>query len=211
MARKSPSPTPKTKSAGREAKVLRHTRETQIELRLALDGAGAFRGSSGLPFLDHMLTLLARHAGWDLALEAGGDLPVDCHHMVEDLGIVLGQALREAAGGKAGIQRYGQAAIPMEETLVNAALDFCGRPYLHWGIPLLDRELIGDYATEMTEDFFRAVAMNSGLTVHFDLVRGRNAHHIIEAAFKAFARAMRQALSADPHARGAIPSTKGAL
>lgn len=212
MAAKQASDHSPSARKARRAEITRNTRETQISLALDLDGSGAFQGSTGLPFFDHMLTLLARHGGLDLQVTVTGDLEVECHHAVEDAGIVLGQALAQAAGDKAGIRRYGQAAIPMEETLVTAVLDFCGRPYLHWGLPTqFDRPMIGEYATEVTEDFFRALVVNAGLTLHLDMPRGRNAHHVIEAAFKALAHALRQALSHDERWRGAIPSTKGRL
>jgi len=195
----------------RTAEFSRNTLETQIQLRLNLDGDGVFEGGTGLAFLDHMMTLFARHGGLGIQLRTSGDLNVECHHMVEDLGIALGSALREAAGDKRGIRRFGNAQIPMEEALVQVTLDFCGRPYLHWEMPGFERAMIGDYATEMTEDFFRALAMNGGLTVHFDCPRGRNSHHIIEAAFKAFAVALRQALGPDDRSTNAVPSTKGVL
>ena len=196
---------------GRAATVERKTKETRIRLEVNLDGAGRFKGSSGLPFFDHMLELFAKHGRLDIALTMTGDLPVDSHHSVEDVGIALGQALEKAAGDKAGIRRFGQAAVPMEEALVSVMLDFCGRAYLFWGVPELQRQMIGDYATELTEDFFRAMCNKAGLTVHFECSRGRNSHHIIEAAFKAFARALRDALAPDTRAQGEIPSTKGLL
>ncbi len=195
----------------RVASIRRDTKETQIALDLNLDGAGRFDGTTRLPFLDHMLALFARHGGFDLRVEMTGDLEVECHHAVEDLGIVLGQALVQAAGDKAGIRRFGQASVPMEETLVNVVLDFCGRPFLHWGVPGFDRPMIGEFATEMTEDFFRALANHGGLTLHIDMARGRNAHHVIEAIYKAVAHSLRQALGRDDRWSGAVPSTKGLL
>jgi len=198
-------------TGGRTASIERKTKETQIRLQVDLDGKGTFVGASGIPFFDHMLDLLARHSRIDLRLQMTGDLEIECHHSVEDVGISLGQALAKAAGDKAGIRRFGRASVPMEEALVEVSLDFCGRAFLHWGIPDLPREMIGNYATEMTEDFFRAIANNAGLTMHFDCRRGRNAHHVIEGAFKAFAQALRDALSPDERAQGEIPSTKGTL
>lgn len=195
----------------RFASIVRNTRETQIEISINLDGSGVFQGASGLGFFDHMLTLLARHGGFDLTLKMTGDLEVECHHAVEDAGIALGQILREAAGDKKGIQRFGQASIPMEETIVHATLDFCGRPYLYWGIGPFDRPMIGEYATEITEDFFRALTAQAGITLHLECPRGRNSHHIIEAVFKAFAIALRRSLAQDPLSSGRVPSTKGTL
>ena len=195
----------------RRSSLARKTRETDIQLELNLDGTGVYEIATGIPFFDHMLESFTKHAAFDLRLRAKGDLEVDWHHSVEDVGIALGQALEKAAGDKAGIHRFGQAAVPMEEALVSVTLDFCGRAYLFWGIPELQRQMIGDYATELTEDFFRAVCNNAGLTVHFEPSRGRNSHHIIEAAFKAFARSLREALAPDTRAQGEIPSTKGLL
>ncbi|OPZ09603.1 MAG: Imidazoleglycerol-phosphate dehydratase [candidate division BRC1 bacterium ADurb.BinA364] len=157
-----------------------------------------------------MLHLLARHSMIDLEIEAKGDLEVDSHHTVEDCGICFGQALGKALGDKKGIRRYGEARLPMEEALAEAALDFCGRPYLVFEAPL-ERETIGNYDVEMTEDFFRALCNNAGLTLHLRVPYGRNAHHVIEALFKAFARALRQAVEIDPRQGGQAPSTKGVL
>lgn len=198
-------------SGARTASLDRITKETQIRLSVDLDGSGKFEGGSGVPFFDHMLNLFAKHGRIDVRLEMTGDLDVECHHSVEDVGIALGQVLAQAAGDKKGIRRFGRFSVPMEEALVEVTLDFCGRAFLHWGLPAFQREMIGIYATEMTEDFFRAVANNAGLTVHVDCPRGRNAHHVIEAAFKAFARALREALAPDDRAQGEIPSTKGLL
>ncbi len=193
----------------RTAAVERATKETQLKVSLNLDGAGVFSGKIGVPFLEHMLDLLARHGMMDLTIEGQGDTHIDPHHTVEDLGIVLGQALSQALGDKRGIGRMGYAYVPMEETLARAVLDVCGRPYLHFtaGIPA---ERIGDYESELTEDFFRAVAMNAGLTLHLELLYGKNSHHIVEALFKAFARALRQAVTRDEREQG-VPSTKGML
>lgn len=194
----------------RTADLKRETRETKIRVQLDIDGKGKFSGATGIGFFDHMLTLLARHGGLDLNVEAIGDLSVECHHTVEDTGLLLGQALAEAAGDKAGIARYGHFVLPMEEALCECSLDFCGRPYLYFEAPF-DRPMIENYATEVTEDFFRAVCNTAGLTMHLECRRGRNAHHIVEGLFKAFARAMREALSPDPRAGGSVPSTKGVL
>ena len=193
----------------RRAQVERKTRETDINLKLDLDGTGRFSGSTGVGFIDHMLELMARHGRLDLSVKAAGDLHVDAHHLVEDLGIVLGQALARAAGDKAAMARFGQASVPMEETLVECVLDFCGRPFLAFKAKM-PRGKVGDFDIELTEDFFRALAMNAGLTMHLRLLAGRNAHHIIEAMFKAAARALAQAVRIEPGARGVL-STKGKL
>lgn len=196
-------------SAKRTARLERKTAETSILVEVDLDGDGAFAGGTGVPFFDHMLTLLARHGGLTLRVEADGDLEVECHHTVEDTGILLGQALAEAAGSKEAIVRYGHFVLPMEEALCECALDFCARPYLYFSADF-DRPMIGNYATEITEDFFRALSNNAGLTLHLECRRGRNAHHIVEGLFKCFARALRQAVSSDDRLSG-VPSTKGTL
>lgn len=193
----------------RTATVERNTKETQLKVEINLDGEGKFVGEIGVPFLEHMLDLWARHGMMDITIEGQGDTHIDPHHTVEDLGIVLGQAITCALGNKRGITRFGTSAIPMEETLVRAVVDVCGRPYLHYDAPI-EKERIGDYEVELTEDFFRAVAMNAGLTLHLEMLYGKNSHHIVEAMFKAFARAMRQAVSVDARETG-IPSTKGLL
>lgn len=193
----------------RSASIHRQTKETDIKVTVDLDGQGTFRGTVGVGFVDHMLDLFARHGRMDLEVEGKGDLHIDQHHLVEDLGITLGQALVRAAGDKAGMARFGQAAVPMEETLVECVLDFCGRPYLVFPeqMPL---GKVGEFDIELTEDFFRALAMNAGLTLHLRLPYGRNAHHIIEALFKATARALAQAVKIDPEVKGVL-STKGKL
>ncbi|MEN6624988.1 MAG: imidazoleglycerol-phosphate dehydratase HisB [Candidatus Sumerlaeia bacterium] len=193
----------------RTASVERNTRETQISMILSLDGSGAYKGSVGLGFMDHMLELLARHGRFDLEVKATGDLHVDAHHLVEDLGIVLGQALKDAAGDKAGMARFGRSSVPMEETLAECVLDFCGRPYLAWKAKM-PKGKVGEFDIELAEDFFRAVAMNAGLTLHMILHDGRNAHHIIEAMFKALARALAESVRRDPSIAGVL-STKGKL
>ncbi|MBI5154454.1 imidazoleglycerol-phosphate dehydratase HisB [Candidatus Poribacteria bacterium] len=206
MTAKKPAP---TDPPGRRARLERRTEETEVTVSLDLNGDGLFHGATGVGFFDHMLTLLARHGGLSLTVRAAGDLAVDCHHTVEDVGILLGKALAEAAGDKAGITRYGHASVPMEEALCECAVDFCGRPYLFFSAAF-ERPMIENYATEVTEDFFRAVANNAGLTMHLECRRGRNAHHIAEGLFKSFARALRTALSADTRMTG-VPSTKGSL
>lgn len=192
----------------RAAAIQRDTKETRISAEVLLDGGGRFDGGTGIEFLDHMLDALARHSGVDIMLRAEGDLGVDCHHTVEDAGIVLGEAIRKAAGDKAGIGRYGHAVVPMEEALCECSLDFCGRPYLFFSADF-QRPLIGEYATEVTEDFFRAFCNHAGMTMHLEARRGRNAHHIVEGLFKAFARALRASLART--GGDAVPSTKGVL
>ncbi len=194
---------------GRTARIERQTAETQIELELDLDGVGRGEIETGVGFLDHMLTLLAKHAAIDLSIKAVGDLEVDQHHTVEDVGICLGQALREALGDKAGIRRYGHFALPMEESLVTSAVDLGGRPYL-----VLDAKIpspkIGDFDSELIFDFWQALSANALCNVHILLHYGRNSHHIAEGIFKATARALRMAMEQDPRIRD-VPSTKGTL
>ena len=194
----------------RRAEVSRTTAETDIQVTMVLDGTGRSTIATGIGFLDHMLTALARHAMLDLTVKAVGDLHIDGHHTPEDVGIVLGQALRQALGDKRGIRRYGHAAIPMDEALAEAALDISGRPFLAWSVPI-ERPKVGEMDTELFEEFFRAFAFNAGLTLHVTLKAGTNAHHIAEACFKALARALRMALELDPRAPDAVPSTKGVL
>lgn len=193
----------------RIARIARRTKETNLAVEVNLDGRGLWRGSVGLGFLEHMLELLARHSGIDISVEGGGDLHVDAHHTVEDLGITLGRALAKAAGEKAGMARFGQAAVPMEEALAEAVLDFCGRPYLSFQAEL-PAQKVGDFDAELTEDFFRALAMHAGFTLHLRLLEGRNTHHIIEALFKALARALGQATRRTAGSDDVL-STKGAL
>ncbi|MBQ6743187.1 MAG: imidazoleglycerol-phosphate dehydratase HisB [Acidaminococcaceae bacterium] len=197
-----------TKKA-RRAEIERKTAETQISIKLNLDGEGTCDIATGIGFLDHMLTLLAKHSFMDLTVKAKGDLEVDSHHTVEDIGIVLGEALREALGDKAGIHRYGNCFIPMDETLAQVCLDFSGRPFLVFGAEIPKIQL-GNYDTEMTEEFFRAAAMHCGLTLHIRVLYGSNVHHIIEAIFKAFARAVAEAAAVDPRVKG-VMSSKGVL
>ena len=193
----------------RRAEIERKTAETQISIKLNLDGEGKCDIATGIGFLDHMLTLLAKHSFMDLTVKAKGDLEVDSHHTVEDIGIVLGEALQEALDDKAGIHRYGNCFIPMDETLVQVCLDFSGRPFLVFGAEIPKIQL-GNYDTEMTEEFFRAVAMHCGLTLHIRVLYGSNVHHIIEAIFKAFARAVAEAAAVDPRVKG-VMSSKGVL
>ncbi len=194
----------------RNAAISRTTTETDIQLTLGLDGSGASDVSTGVGFLDHMLTALARHALFDLAVRATGDLHIDDHHTVEDVGIVLGQAFAQAIGDKRGIRRYGHAVVPMDEALVEAAIDISGRPLLVWSVGF-NVPTIGTMDTELFEEFFRAFAHNALVTLHVHAKAGRNAHHIAEGCFKALARAARMASEQDPRAAEAIPSTKGAL
>jgi imidazoleglycerol-phosphate dehydratase len=193
----------------RSGRVARGTAETRVEVAWELDGAGRCEASTGLPFLDHMLAQVARHGRFDLVVSASGDLEVDAHHTVEDVGIALGRALRDALGTGAGIHRYASAYAPLDEALVLAVVDVSGRPYLHYAVPV-PRQRLGAYDTDLTEEFFRAFAMNAGITLHLLLVHGRNAHHIIEAAFKALALALDHATRTDPRIRD-VPSTKGTL
>ena len=194
----------------RSAALTRTTSETDIKLRLDLDGNGEARIATGIGFLDHMLTALARHALLDLEVEARGDLHVDDHHTTEDVGIVLGQAVAQALGDKRGVRRYGHAVVPMDEALVDAAVDLSGRPFLAWSVQFGPGK-IGTMDTELFEEFFRAFAMNALLTLHVTQRAGRNAHHVAEAAFKSVARALRMAVEPDPRTAGVVPSTKGSL
>lgn len=194
----------------RTAVVHRDTSETKIRLSLELDGTGRFSGGTGVGFFDHMLTHLARHGLFDLDVQCQGDLHIDAHHTVEDVGIVFGQAMAEALGTKSGIRRYGDATIPMDEALVTAAVDLSGRPFLVWAADV-PTEQLGSFSSQLAEEFWRAVSSASRLTLHVVLHHGRNTHHIVETIFKAVARALRQACELDPRAAGAIPSTKGVL
>ncbi|MBI82096.1 MAG: imidazoleglycerol-phosphate dehydratase [Planctomycetaceae bacterium] len=193
----------------RSAKVQRKTAETEIRLELNLDGTGQSGCNTGVGFLDHMLTLLAKHAVFDVSVEAQGDLHVDQHHTVEDIGICFGQALQQALGDKAGIRRYGHFMLPMEETLVGSAVDLSGRCFLVFNVAFPVSK-IGDFESELVEDFWHAVAANALCNLHVTLHHGRNAHHISEAVFKSVARALRMAVEIDPLMSG-IPSTKGTL
>ncbi len=194
----------------RKADITRHTAETRITVRLDLDGTGQSQVATGVGFLDHMLTALSRHSLFDLDVTAEGDLHIDFHHTTEDVGIVIGQAIREALGDKRGVRRYGVAVVPMDEALVEAAIDLSGRGMLAWSVGF-ERDKIGEMDTELFEEFFRALAANALMTLHLVQRAGHNAHHISEACFKATARALRQATEPDPRAANAIPSTKGSL
>jgi imidazoleglycerol-phosphate dehydratase len=194
----------------RQVTIERTTSETAINLTLDLDGAGRAEIASGIGFLDHMLTAFARHGLFDLTLVAKGDLHIDFHHTTEDIGIVLGQAFARALGDKRGIRRFGQALVPMDEALAEAAVDLSGRPFLAWSVGFA-RDKIGEMDTELFEEFFRAFAMNALLTLHITQKAGQNAHHLAEACFKSVARALRMAVEVDPRAAGQIPSTKGSL
>ncbi|HLW47597.1 MAG TPA: imidazoleglycerol-phosphate dehydratase HisB [bacterium] len=185
----------------------RATGETKVEVRWELDGAGQADLATGVPFLDHMLEQLARHGRFDLAVHASGDLQIDAHHTVEDVGIALGRAFKDALGAGAGIFRYASAHAPLDEALVLAVVDVSGRPFLHYAVPVA-RQRLGAYDSDLTEEFFRAFAVNAGLTLHVLLVHGRNGHHIIEAAFKALALTLDRATQRDPRVAG-VPSTKG--
>jgi imidazoleglycerol-phosphate dehydratase len=196
-------------TAPREATLTRTTTETQITLSVHLDGDGSSVVATGVGFFDHLLTHVARHGLLRLSVQATGDLHIDDHHTVEDVGICLGQALKEALGDKAGIARYGDATVPMDEALVLVALDFSGRGGAHVSLSF-DRPRIGEFATELCEEFFHALAREAGLNIHVRQLAGRNAHHIAEATFKALGRALRVAVAPDPRVVG-IPSTKGVL
>lgn len=194
----------------RTAQLDRKTSETQISISINLDGTGKADVATGIGFLDHMLNALARHSMIDLTIHAQGDLHIDPHHTVEDVGITLGKAVHLALGDKAGIRRYGNCTLPMDETLVTAAVDFCGRSYLVWKaeVPL---SRLGEFDTELAEDFWQGFASQAQCNLHILLHYGRNTHHMIEAIFKAAARAIRQAVEIDPRATGVVPSTKGTL
>ncbi len=193
----------------RTAKAVRATNETDIGLSVDLDGTGVADVETGIGFFDHMLAALARHALVDLTVRAKGDLEVDDHHTVEDTGIVLGQALREALGDKRGIRRFGSVMVPLDEALVMAAVDISGRGELYWDVPIGPAK-VGTFDTELGHEFFAGLAREAGITLHLRLVCGSNAHHILEAAFKAAARALREAVEPDPRVDG-VPSTKGSL
>ena len=188
----------------------RKTKETEVRVRLDLDGSGRAEVKTGIGFFDHMLEALARHALYDLDLSAAGDLHVDAHHTVEDVGIVLGQALAQALGERRGIRRYGDATVPLDDALARVVVDVSGRPYLAFHADPPTWQKLGDYDVALTPEFFRAFATHGGLTLHVDLLRGQNAHHVVEAVFKATARALGEATSIDPRVQG-VPSTKGTL
>jgi imidazoleglycerol-phosphate dehydratase len=196
-------------AAAREAEVRRTTKETDVRVRLGLDGAGRARVSTGVAFLDHMLELFARHGLFDLEVECRGDLEIDDHHSVEDIAITLGQAFRESLGDKKGVTRYGAALVPMDEALCRAVVDLSGRFYLVYEVETR-RQQIGNFSVELAEHFWRSFAEAARCNLHLDCLRGRNTHHILEGTFKAAARALRQAVERDPRVEG-VPSTKGVL
>jgi len=197
-------------SIARQARIERKTKETDIVLSLNIDGTGASKIQTGIPFFGHMLEAFSKHGLMDLTVDAHGDLEVDLHHTVEDVGIVLGKALREAVGDRKGIVRYGSSAIPMDETLVSAAVDISGRPFIVFNVPL-NRTRISNLDLDLLQDFFRAFAFNAELNLHVNMHYGENLHHIAEAVFKAVGRALAQATRLDPRIAGVIPSTKGSL
>ncbi|WP_108837464.1 imidazoleglycerol-phosphate dehydratase HisB [Tateyamaria sp. Alg231-49] len=194
----------------RRATLTRTTAETDISVKLNLDGTGVYDNQTGVGFFDHMLDQLARHALIDMTVCCEGDLHIDDHHTVEDVGIAIGQALSRAVGDKKGIQRYGSCLLPMDDALVRAALDLSGRPFLVWNVDLPTPK-IGTFDTELVREFFQALSTHGGITLHVDMLHGLNSHHIAEAAFKAVARALRIALEVDARVADAIPSTKGSL
>ena len=194
----------------RQAEISRNTLETRITVRLNLDGSGQCRLATGVPFLDHMLDQIARHGLIDLEVEAQGDLHIDAHHTVEDIGITIGQALAKAVGDKKGIRRYGHAYVPLDEALSRVVIDLSGRPGLVFGVEFT-RATIGTFDVDLIREFFQGLVNHALMTLHIDNLRGENAHHQAETIFKAFGRALRVALEADDRAAGAIPSTKGVL
>jgi len=194
----------------RQATIERNTAETRISVTVDLDGTGSYDNQTGVGFFDHMLDQLARHALIDLTVRAEGDLHIDDHHTVEDVGIALGRALTQALGDKRGIRRYGSCLLPMDDALVRAALDLSGRPYLVWKVDFTAPK-IGTFDTELVQEFFNALAMQGGITLHVERLDGINSHHIAEAAFKAVARALREALETDPRKADEVPSIKGQL
>jgi imidazoleglycerol-phosphate dehydratase len=194
----------------RTGTIQRATKETSINVTLNLDGSGKADIATGIGFFDHMLESFAKHASIDLTIKAKGDLHVDMHHTVEDCGIVIGQAVKDALGELKGIRRFGHAYIPMDETLSRASIDLCNRPYLIWRVNLV-RPKLGEMDTELFKEWFHAFAMNSGACLHVENLYGENTHHIVESCYKALARALRDAVTVDPRAGGAAPSTKGSL
>jgi imidazoleglycerol-phosphate dehydratase len=188
----------------------RHTKETTIAIELDLDGTGAVDVTTGIPFFDHMLAQLGKHGGFDLRVEAKGDLEIDAHHTVEDTGILLGEVFREAVGDKAGVRRFASIAVPLDEALIDVAIDLSGRPYLHYEVEFPGEKILGDppFDPQLVEEFWRAFVTAAAMTLHITKVRGRNTHHIIEANFKAVARALRDAVRVEG---AGVPSTKGVL
>ena len=194
----------------RQAEITRNTLETKIRVALDLDGSGVSKLATGIGFFDHMLDQIARHGLIDLTVEATGDLHIDAHHTIEDVGITIGQALAKALGDKKGLCRYGHAYVPLDEALSRVVLDLSGRPGLVFNVPFT-RAMIGEFDVDLVHEFFQGLVNHAGITLHIDALRGDNAHHQCETVFKAFARALRMAVEADPRAAGAIPSTKGSL
>ena len=194
----------------RQAEIIRNTLETQVSARLNLDGSGKGKFNTGVPFLEHMLDQVARHGMIDLDVEAHGDLHIDAHHTVEDIGITIGQALKAALGDKQGIRRYGHAYVPLDEALSRVVVDLSGRPGLSFNVDF-KRAMIGTFDVDLFAEFFQGLVNHALMTVHIDNLRGENAHHQAETVFKAFGRALRMAVEADPRAAGSIPSTKGLL
>jgi len=194
----------------RKANVKRDTAETRIEVAVNLDGNGQTEFETGVPFLDHMLDQIARHGLIDLAVRADGDLHIDAHHTVEDIGITLGQAINKALGDKKGIRRYGHAYVPLDEALSRVVIDLSGRPGLEYHVEVV-RDRIGEFDVDLVHEFFQGLVNHAPCTLHIDGLRGKNAHHIVETVFKAFGRALRQALEPDPRMSGVVPSTKGSL
>ena len=194
----------------RQAQRSRTTKETTIDVDLAIDGRGDVSVSTGIPFFDHMLSQLGKHGGFDLRVDAKGDLEIDAHHTVEDTGIILGEVFRDALGDKAGVRRFASIRVPLDEALVDVALDLSGRPFMHYEVAFPGEKILGDppFDPQLCEEFWRAFVMSSGITLHITSVRGRNTHHIIEASFKAVARALRNAARVEGDA---VPSTKGVL
>ncbi|MEM7465527.1 MAG: imidazoleglycerol-phosphate dehydratase HisB [Pseudomonadota bacterium] len=194
----------------RQATITRNTKETQISVQINLDGTGTCKLNTGLPFLEHMIDQIARHGLFDINIEANGDLEIDAHHTVEDIGITLGQACAEAFGDKIGIRRYGHAYVPLDEALSRVVLDLSGRPGLEYHVDF-PRARVGEFDVDLFHEFFQGFINHAKVTMHIDCIRGRNAHHIIETIFKAFGRALRIAVEADPRQAGQMPSTKGSL
>ena len=194
----------------RQAKVVRNTKETQITVEVNLDGTGSYDVETGLGFLDHMLEQLSRHSLIDLKVRANGDLHIDGHHTTEDAGLAIGEAIRQALGERTGIVRYGNAVVPMDETLTRVALDLSDRPYLIWKVAF-NRPKLGDMDTELFREFFQAISQAAGITLHVEVLYGENNHHMIEGCFKALARSLRQAVEIDSRRADVVPSTKGVL
>jgi imidazoleglycerol-phosphate dehydratase len=197
-------------AAARIAEVQRNTKETQIRVRVNLDGTGVAKLATGIGFFDHMLDQVARHGLLDLQIDASGDLHIDGHHTVEDVGITLGQAVAKAVGDKAGLTRYGHAYVPLDEALSRVVIDFSGRPGLHMRVPF-KAGMVGGFDTQLTYEFFQGFSNHAGVTLHIDNLHGDNAHHQCETVFKAFGRALRMGLAIDPRSVGVVPSTKGSL